>query len=111
VGAVLRGLGYRVLAADGGEEALALSRGHRGEIHALVSDLQMPRICGPELRASLVAERPGLATVFITGYAGDTLGAAPAAPAGAVVLVKPFTPDELGISVRQALDAAARQRA
>jgi signal transduction histidine kinase len=106
VGAVLRSLGYRVLAADGGEEALALSRGHRGEIHGLVSDLQMPRVGGPALRARLAAERPGLATVFITGFAGETLGAAPSSPPGAVVIVKPFTPDELGIAVRQALDAA-----
>jgi signal transduction histidine kinase/ActR/RegA family two-component response regulator len=107
VGAALRALGYRVLAADGGEEALALSRGHRGEVHVLVSDLQMPQMGGPELRARLVAERPRLATVFITGYAGDTLGPAHAAPAGALVIVKPFTPDELGRALRRALDAAA----
>jgi len=106
VGAVLRGLGYRVLAADGGEEALALSRGHRGEIHALVSDLQMPRVGGPELRAAVAAERPGLATLFITGHPGETLGPAPAAPEGALVIVKPFTPGELGLAVRRALDAA-----
>jgi signal transduction histidine kinase/CheY-like chemotaxis protein len=106
VAAVLGALGYRVLAAEGGEEALALARAHRGEIHALVSDLQMPRMGGPELRGRLVAERPDLATIFITGYAGDTLGPVHAAPAGALVIAKPFTPDELGVAVRRALDAA-----
>jgi CheY-like chemotaxis protein len=106
VSAVLGGLGYRVLAAEGGEEALALARAHDGELHVLVSDLQMPRMGGPELRVRLDADRPGLATVFITGYAGDTLGPAHAAPPGALVIAKPFTPAELGLAVRRALAAA-----
>ncbi len=101
---VLSGLGYRVLTAGCGEEALSVARNHPGEIHVLVSDLRMPRVGGPELRARLVAERPALATVFITGYAGDTLGPAAAVPEGTLLVPKPFTPTDLGAAVRRALD-------
>ena len=101
---VLSGLGYRVLPAEGGEEAFALARRHEGPIHALVSDLRMPRMGGPELHARLVAERPALATVFITGYAGDALGAGGAIPQGTLLVTKPFTPAALGVAVRRVLD-------
>jgi CheY-like chemotaxis protein len=105
VSAVLAGLGYQVLTAGGGEEALALASGRTGKVDVLVSDLLMPRMGGPELRARLCADRPGLPTVFITGYAGDALGPGHGAADGAVVLAKPFTPGELGVAVRRALDA------
>jgi signal transduction histidine kinase/ActR/RegA family two-component response regulator len=106
VAAVLGSLGYRVLAAGGGAEALALARAHPGEIDALVSDLQMPGMSGPELRGRLAAECPRLVTVFITGLVGDLLGRPPAPLPGALVIPKPFTPDELGVALRRALDGA-----
>ncbi len=105
---VLSALGYHVLSAEGGEEALRLAGHHVGEIHALVSDLRMPRLGGPELRERLAAQRPGIATVFMTGYAGDSLGPARAAPDGTIVLPKPVTPADLAVAVRRVLDARAR---
>jgi signal transduction histidine kinase len=100
---VLASLGYRVLAAADGEEALRLVAGRERELGALVSDLQMPRMDGRALHARLAALRPGLPTVFITGFASETLG--PATP-GVVVVHKPFTPGELGAALRRVLDAA-----
>jgi signal transduction histidine kinase/ActR/RegA family two-component response regulator len=105
VAAALGGLGYRVLAAGCGEEALVVARGHAGPIHALVSDLRMPRLGGPELCARLRAERPDLATVFITGYAGDALSPGNVAPGGAPVVAKPFTPTDIAVALRAVLDA------
>jgi signal transduction histidine kinase/CheY-like chemotaxis protein len=107
--AVLSGLGYRVLAVASGDEALAAERNHEGEIHALVSDLRMPGMGGPELREHLARRRPGIATVYITGYAGDTLGPEHVPPEGTVVVHKPFTPADLGAAVRGVLDARPPQ--
>ena len=104
VAAVLSGLGYRVLTCASGDDALAAEEEHEGEIHALVSDLRMPRMGGPELRERMAKRRPGIATVYITGYAGDALGPA-GAPEGTLVVHKPFTPADLGVAVRSVLDA------
>jgi len=102
---VLTGLGYRVLAARDADEALLLAA--RGpEIHALVTDLCMPRVGGRELHAKLAGVRPALPTVFMTGFAGDALGPGDPLPLGAAVVQKPFTPGDLGGAVRRVLDAA-----
>jgi CheY-like chemotaxis protein len=103
--ATLAALGYRVLSAADGEEALAVARAHAGELRALVTDVRMPRLGGPDLCARLRAERPGLATVFVTGHAGDAVARGVARDA--TVLHKPFTPRELADALQAALDLAA----
>jgi signal transduction histidine kinase/ActR/RegA family two-component response regulator len=103
--AVLDALGYRVLPAADGEEALAVARAHAGELRALVTDVRMPRLGGPDLCARLRAERPGLATVLVTGHAGDAVARGVAHDAA--VLHKPFTPRELADALQSALDLAA----
>ena len=103
--AVLAGLGYEVLAACDADEALRIAEARGPSIDVLVSDLRMPRVGGRELYARLVATRPGLPTVFMTGFAGDSLGPGDPLPAGAAVVQKPFTPADLGMAVRRVLDA------
>jgi len=109
--AVLAGLGYRVLAAGDAGEALLIAAARGLEIDALVTDLRMPGVGGRELHARLAAARPALPTVFMTGFAGDSLGPDDPLPAGAAVVQKPFTPGDLGIAVRRVLDAAAAAQA
>jgi two-component system, cell cycle sensor histidine kinase and response regulator CckA len=73
---VLRGLiramleegGYDVLTARSGEEALEAAAAFEGGIDALVTDVVMPGMRGPDLAARLRAQRPELRVVFITGY-------------------------------------------
>jgi len=108
VSAALASAGYRVLAAPDADEALRIAERHPSAIDALVSDLRMPRVGGRELHARLVASRPGLPTVFITGYSGDSAGAEHPMPEGTVVVQKPFTPGDLAQAVRRVLDARAR---
>ena len=84
----LEELGYRVVAAEDGEEALALLERH-GDIRLVVSDVVMPGMSGPELGRVIAARRPGLGLLYVTGYAGDAAQAADLA--GAEVLRKPFT--------------------
>src|SRR6185503_10864481 len=66
--------GYVVLTAESGSEALRIAAGHAGHIDLLITDVVMPDIRGPELARRLVADRPALATLFMSGYMDDALG-------------------------------------
>jgi PAS domain S-box-containing protein len=102
---MLASAGYRVLAASDGPEALAAARGHAGEIHALVTDVVMPKMHGTKLAALLRADRPGLRTLFVSGYTEDA-GVRPDQLAkGMGYLAKPFTAEALTERLRQVLDA------
>jgi PAS domain S-box-containing protein len=60
--------GYEVLIARSGDEALELASTHEAGIDALVTDVVMPGMRGPELAARLRSTRPDLPVVFISGY-------------------------------------------
>jgi CheY-like chemotaxis protein len=102
----LSALGYRLLVAGSGEEALRAAAGHPGPIHLLLTDLVMPGMGGAELAAALRSLRPRLRVLFMSGYAegsalpGDENGNPPQ-----IHLVKPFALSKLGQVVREALDA------
>jgi CheY-like chemotaxis protein len=104
---VLRGRGYDVLEAAGGEEALALSAAHRGRLHLLVTDVVMPGMKGPEVAARLTAARPGLPVLYVSGYADEVLGPRDELLAQGTLLLKPFSPDALAARVRELLDESA----
>jgi two-component system cell cycle sensor histidine kinase/response regulator CckA len=109
---VLTRQGYRVLTASSGDEAVTLAQGFDGTIDVLVSDIVMPGVAGPELARQLQELRPGLSTVFMSGYTGDTLQALGLEGDGAVFLQKPFTPAALAQKVRDVLSrGASRPRA
>jgi CheY-like chemotaxis protein len=97
-------LGYQVLQADHGEEALRVAADHSGPIHLLVSDVVMPVMGGPELAKRLRAQRPELRVLFVSGYpAGDPLTEHDLG-FPILFLAKPFSPSRLARRVRTALD-------
>ncbi len=105
---ILVSRGYRVLQAGSGEEALVISRLHRGAVHLLLTDVTMPEMKGPELAQRLRAERPQTRVVFMSGYNDERLSdGGPDAP---LCLQKPFSPKTLGETVRAVLDQAAEER-
>jgi PAS domain S-box-containing protein len=106
---ILVSKGYRVLQASSGEEALILSRLHRGAVHLLLTDVTMPEMKGPELAQRLRTERPQTRVVFMSGYNDEQLS--DGGPSSPVCLQKPFSPQVLGEALRAALDAAAELRA
>nr|WP_280922887.1 PAS domain S-box protein [Rubellimicrobium aerolatum] len=95
--ALLREMGYEVVEAPNAAVAVAMAQLHAVDL--LLTDVVMPGTDGPALARSLRAERPGLPVLFFTGYAaGHDLR-------GEAVLAKPFTAEELG---RQVLEALGR---
>ncbi len=101
---VLSDDGYEVLEARNGLEALAVAAA-AGRIDLLLTDLKMPGMGGRDLARQLQRDRPGLRVLFVSGYAGD---GEDGAPADAVLLDKPFTPEGLMARVREALSDRRR---
>ena len=97
----LLGMGYRVLSACDGQEALQLCS---HETPALVIlDVIMPKLGGHATAASLVKKFPGLPVVFTSGYSPEA-NALPAEGTRARYLQKPYSPTILGRLVREILD-------
>jgi two-component system, cell cycle sensor histidine kinase and response regulator CckA len=87
--------GYDVLTASEGAEAMALSRQHSGTIQVLVTDLVMPRMNGSDLARRLMAERPGIRVLFISGYDRDAARTSGPLEPGTDFIEKPFSPEVL----------------
>ncbi|HTE47250.1 MAG TPA: response regulator, partial [Gemmatimonadaceae bacterium] len=92
---ILQASGYRVLAASSGADALRLALDHPGTIDLVTTDVVMPGMTGPELVARLHETHPGIAVLYMSGYASGS--AMPHALDGldVALLQKPFTPSEL----------------
>jgi two-component system cell cycle sensor histidine kinase/response regulator CckA len=97
--------GYVVLSAESGSEALSLASAHQGPIDLLITDVVMPDLRGPDLARRLVAQRPGLTTLFMSGYMDDTISEdTTALPVLVDFIHKPFLPSALVAKVREMLD-------
>ena len=96
--------GYAVLSAESGSEAFSLAAAHRGRIDLLITDVVMPDLRGPDVARQLVAERPELATLFMSGYMDDALGEDTSSLPLVDFIHKPFLPSALVTKVREMLD-------
>jgi len=109
--AVLRGvisdclaqLGYQVLSAHNGEQALSISASHNGNIDLLLTDVRMPEMAGPELAARILAHRPEVKVLYVSGYPDDIVAAHGVPAPGSVFLAKPFTIRVLAAKLREVL--------
>ncbi|MBM3561524.1 MAG: response regulator, partial [Alphaproteobacteria bacterium] len=102
---LLRGLGYRVIAAADGKAALAELR-RTAAIDPLFTDVVMPGgLSGRELAEAARAIRPGLKLLFTSGYSEYVALHHCRLPPGAPMLSKPYRQSELARALRLALDA------
>jgi PAS domain S-box-containing protein len=104
---VLRAKGYRVLEAPHAEAALLLAGSMAAPIDLLVTDMVMPGIGGTALATELVAVRPALRVLFITGYAPEAVERRGELVDTGGLLEKPFSADQLARRVREILAAPA----
>jgi len=104
-GRVLTSLGYRVLAARGGENALRIMEDRRGDIDLVLTDIVMPGMSGRELFERVGALHPGVKVIYMSGYSDDEAGKGDDAEPEAGFLRKPFSRDELAKAVRRRLGA------
>jgi signal transduction histidine kinase len=103
---ILERHGYVVLEAADGPAALALSEQHEAAIELMITDVVMPKMNGRELARRIVALRPTIKVIYVSGYADDAIGEDRLLRGGAAYLQKPFSPDALLRKVRELLDPA-----
>ncbi len=104
---VLRDLGYTVLEAENGDDALRVaSENQDRRIHLLLTDVVMPQMGGKPLAERLRSERPDIRVLFFSGYADNALVQDGVLDSGVAFLQKPFSPAILAQKVREVLDAA-----
>jgi len=100
---VLEELGYRVVKAGNGDDALALVT--KQPVDLLLTDVIMPGRSGRELADCLKAAHPGLKVIFISGYTENAIAHHGILDPGVTFLPKPFTTIALARKVREALDS------
>jgi nitrogen-specific signal transduction histidine kinase/CheY-like chemotaxis protein len=98
---IFREAGYTVLDAQNGDAALAICNRHEGCIDLLVTDLVMPGMNGIELAQRVRDSRPGIAVLFMSGYAEDARERLGGLDAKRAFLQKPITPTKLSRKVRE----------
>ena len=102
---LLRELGYEVLAAETGTEALGLLE-QNAEVQLLFTDVALPGgMTGRQLADEAVRRRPGLKVLYTTGYARNAIVHQGRLDPGVELIVKPFTSAALASRIRQLLDA------
>ena len=100
----LTGNGYTVLPARHGIEAIELCAAHTNTVHAVLTDVVMPRMTGPETMAAIRLIRPGLRALYMSGYADRAIPSQRLEKHDSF-LQKPFTAGSLLAKLREVLDA------
>jgi signal transduction histidine kinase/CheY-like chemotaxis protein len=103
----LQDLGYSVVQARNGEEAVRLCRDHDHSIDLLLIDVILPAMDGRKVADIIAAEHPAPATVYMSGYAEEHVVRQGFLIPGTHFLSKPFTPEQLAAKVREALRSTA----
>ena len=105
-GKTLTRLGYRVLEASTGFNALEAWKRHPAEIHLLLTDLMMPDgMTGKELGQRLLQQNPKLKVIYMSGYSADIVAKDVPLQEGVNFLIKPFQSQKLTEIIRDRLDA------
>jgi CheY-like chemotaxis protein len=101
-GVMLRKLGYRVLEARNGPEALAAWAEHRESVDLLITDMVMPEgLTGIDLCERFRAEKPGMGLILMSGYNDEILRGEPGRTPGVTLLGKPFEFADFAAAVRK----------
>jgi len=101
---ILKEIGYTVLTAGNGEEAVEVFRRHKETISLAVLDVVMPRMSGKAAFETIHKVNPLLKVIFMSGYTANAIHQSFVLTAGLPYLSKPFGPGSLARKVREVLD-------
>lgn len=105
VAMVLDRLGYRVLSADNGAQALALAEEYKNNIDLLMTDVVMPGMNGREIAEQLVKTHPETKVLYTSGYTEDVIVHHGIVDEGLNFIGKPYVLDALARKLRQVLES------
>jgi CheY-like chemotaxis protein len=100
---LLSQLGYHMLSAASGEEAIKVAQEYPDRIDLLLTDVVMDNLPGPELAELLLQSRPEMKVVFISGFADGSIAPNCVLKPGTVLVQKPFTIRILSAKLREVL--------
>ena len=104
---VLERAGYRVVEASGADEAISIiETSHNGTtVDLVLTDVIMPGMSGNDMSKQLLAMKPDLPVLYMSGYTDDAIVQHGVLEPGINFIQKPFSPDALALKVREVLDA------
>jgi PAS domain S-box-containing protein len=102
--AALRGHGYRVIEAQTTADAILKVEQYAGDVHLLLTDVVMPGMSGKELQVQVQRRRPGIKTLFMSGYPSDVIARQGVIEEGVQFIQKPWSPRGLAEKVRAVLE-------
>jgi PAS domain S-box-containing protein len=99
----LKLLGYRILSAQSGSEALGVSDTFDGKIDVLLTDVVMPGMSGRKLSDVFSSRRPDSKILFMSAYSEDNISGHGHEPYKSAFIQKPVTPSKLAVKLREVL--------
>ena len=96
--------GYRIIAAKNGEDAISKFEENRDKIQGLLLDVVMPKINGKEVYEQISRIRPGIKTLFMSGYSTNILSKKGVIEEGINYIAKPISSKGLLKKVREIMD-------
>jgi len=100
---MLESLGYEVISAKDGAEAIRLFQENVEKIDLVLLDVVLPLHSGPEVYSQISAIRPGTKVIFASGYSAENTLLNSALQKGSRILQKPFSLRSLSQAIRDAL--------
>lgn len=100
---VLEGLGYQIITACDGENAVELYKAHQHEIDLVILDVVMPKLSGPDALQIIKTINPNVKAIFATGYDKSSVSQSKAIKAKELIISKPFAINKLSKAILMAL--------
>ncbi|MBN2243570.1 MAG: PAS domain S-box protein [Acidobacteria bacterium] len=103
---ILKKQGYKVLEASNGKDALAVARECADKIDLVLTDVVMPGMSGRELAAQMEILRPGIKSLYISGYTSNAIVHHDILDSNVSFLQKPFNAEALVRKVGEVIDSS-----